>query len=81
MVADLDADGAAAVRRLVVEYFPVAVVNDLHGGNLYRVGREWWRSETRKGESVSAETIETQYVCLTAIGGLRYVSVHDTPFR
>ena len=64
------------------EDFPAVVVNDLNGDNLYRVGREWWRSETRKGESVSAETIETQYyVCLTAIGGLRYVSVHDTPFR
>ena len=65
----------------MAEDFPAVVVNDLNGDNLYRVGRGWWRSETRKGESVSAETIETQYVCLTAIGGLRYVSVHDTPFR
>ncbi len=37
VIADLDADG---VRRFVVEDFPVVVVNDLHGGNLYRVGRE-----------------------------------------
>lgn len=65
----------------MAEDFPAVVVNDLNGGNMYRVGREWWRSETRKGESMSAETIETQYVCLTAIEGLGYVSVHDTPFR
>ena len=44
----------------MAEDFPAVVVNDLNGDNLYRVGREWWRSETRKGESVSAETIETQ---------------------
>ena len=35
--------GAEAVRRLVVEDFPVVVVNDLHGGDLYRQGRERWR--------------------------------------
>ena len=35
--------GAEAVRRLVVEDFPVVVVNDLHGGDLYREGRERWR--------------------------------------
>ena len=35
--------GAEAVRRLVVEDFPVVVVNDLHGGDLYREGREHWR--------------------------------------
>ena len=35
--------GAEAVRRLVVENFPVVVVNDLHGGDLYREGREKWR--------------------------------------
>ncbi len=35
--------GAEAVRRLVVEDFSVVVVNDLHGGDLYRQGRERWR--------------------------------------
>lgn len=35
--------GAEAIRRLVVEEFPVVVVNDLHGGDLYREGRERWR--------------------------------------
>jgi fumarate hydratase subunit beta len=35
--------GAEAIRRLVVESFPVVVVNDLYGGDLYREGRERWR--------------------------------------
>lgn len=35
--------GTEAIRRLVVEDFPVVVVNDLHGGDLYREGRERWR--------------------------------------
>ncbi len=35
--------GAEAVRRLVVEEFPVVVINDLYGGDLYREGRERWR--------------------------------------
>jgi fumarate hydratase subunit beta len=35
--------GAEAVRRLVVEDFPVVVVNDLYGGDLYSEGRERWR--------------------------------------
>ena len=35
--------GAEAVRRLVVEDFPLVVVNDLHGGDLYVEGRERWR--------------------------------------
>jgi fumarate hydratase subunit beta len=35
--------GAEAVRRLVVEDFPVVVINDLRGGDLYREGRERWR--------------------------------------
>ncbi len=35
--------GAEAVRRLLVEDFPVVVVNDLYGGDLYREGRERWR--------------------------------------
>ena len=44
--------GAEAVRRLVVEDFPVMVVNDLHGGDLYREGRERWRRRARKGGSL-----------------------------
>jgi fumarate hydratase subunit beta len=35
--------GAEAVRRLVVEDFPVVVINDLRGGDLYVEGRERWR--------------------------------------
>ena len=35
--------GTEAVRCLLVEDFPVVVVNDLHGGDLYREGRERWR--------------------------------------
>lgn len=35
--------GAEAIRKLVVEDFPVVVVNDLHGGDLYLEGRERWR--------------------------------------
>ena len=38
--------GTEAVRRLIVEEFPVVVVNDLHGGDLYREGREHWRRVT-----------------------------------
>jgi fumarate hydratase subunit beta len=33
-----------AILRLVVEEFPVVVVNDLHGGDLYRECRERWRN-------------------------------------
>ena len=39
--------GAEAIRRLVVEDFPVIVVNDLHGGDLYLEGRERWRRGAR----------------------------------
>jgi fumarate hydratase subunit beta len=35
--------GAEAVRRLFVEEFPVVVVNDLYGGDLYKEARERWR--------------------------------------
>jgi fumarate hydratase subunit beta len=41
--------GAEAIRRLVVENFPVVVVNDLHGGDLYIEGRERWRREVGRG--------------------------------
>jgi fumarate hydratase subunit beta len=40
--------GAEAIRRLVVEDFPVVVVNDLYGGDLYTEGKEkWCRSDAR----------------------------------
>ena len=35
--------GAEAILRLIVEDFPVVVVNDLYGGDLYREGRQRWR--------------------------------------
>ena len=38
--------GPEAIRRLLVEDFPVVVVNDLHGGDLYREGRERWHQAT-----------------------------------
>jgi fumarate hydratase subunit beta len=31
--------GAEAVRRLEVEDFPVTVINDIHGGDLYEEGK------------------------------------------
>ncbi|HET7480334.1 MAG TPA: Fe-S-containing hydro-lyase [Rubrobacteraceae bacterium] len=40
--------GAEAIRRLVVEDFPVIVVNDLHGGDLYTEGRARWRRTARR---------------------------------
>ena len=40
--------GPEAVRRLIVEDFPVVVVNDLHGGDLYSEGRERWRRTPRR---------------------------------
>lgn len=39
--------GAEAIQSLVVEDFPVVVVNDVHGGDLYREGRERWRHPVR----------------------------------
>ena len=41
--------GAEAIRRLVVQDFPVVVVNDLHGGDLYIEGRERWRRAVGRG--------------------------------
>ena len=41
--------GAEAVRRLVVDDFPVVVVNDLYGGDLYREGWERWRRPVSRG--------------------------------
>jgi fumarate hydratase subunit beta len=42
--------GPEAILRLVVEEFPVVVLNDLHGGDLYREGRERWRRTAGGGE-------------------------------
>ena len=42
--------GPEAILRLVVEDFPVVVVNDLHGGDLYREGREHWRRGPASGD-------------------------------
>ena len=42
--------GTESVHRLFVEEFPVVVVNDLYGGDLYREGKERW-SGFRKGIS------------------------------
>jgi fumarate hydratase subunit beta len=39
--------GAEAIRRLVVEDFPLVVVNDLHNGDLYTEGKEKWRRSDR----------------------------------
>jgi fumarate hydratase subunit beta len=36
--------GTEAVRRLEVDEFPVVVVNDLHGGDLYDEGPRRWRT-------------------------------------
>lgn len=38
--------GAEAVHRLEVRDFPVLVVNDLHGGDLYDDGPAHWRTRT-----------------------------------
>ena len=37
--------GAEALLRLEVEDFPVVVVNDMYGGDLYEEGRKKWRIE------------------------------------
>ena len=38
--------GAEAIRRLEVEDFPVTVVNDTHGGDLYEEGKARYRLDT-----------------------------------
>ena len=35
--------GAEAIRRLEVEDFPVTVVNDIYGGDLYQEGKAKYR--------------------------------------
>jgi fumarate hydratase subunit beta len=42
--------GPEAILKLLVEEFPVVVVNDLHGGDLYREGRERWRRRPRSDD-------------------------------
>jgi fumarate hydratase subunit beta len=42
--------GPEAILRLVVEEFPVVVINDLHGGDLYREGRKRWRKRAVSSE-------------------------------
>jgi len=39
--------GPEAIYRLVVERFPVVVVNDIHGGDLYEEGQARYRREDR----------------------------------
>jgi fumarate hydratase subunit beta len=41
--------GPEAILRLVVEEFPLVVVNDLHGGDLYSEGRKRWRRSAAGG--------------------------------
>ncbi len=43
--------GTEAVMRLEVEDFPVVVVNDVHGADLYRVGVEQYQEADSEGES------------------------------
>ena len=38
--------GAEAIRRLEVEDFPVTVINDIYGGDLYQEGKTKYRIET-----------------------------------
>jgi fumarate hydratase subunit beta len=37
--------GPEAIRRIEVEDFPVTVVNDCHGGDLYEEGRKKWEKK------------------------------------
>jgi len=39
--------GAEALRRLEVADFPVAVVNDIYGGDLYEEGKAKYQVKTR----------------------------------
>jgi fumarate hydratase subunit beta len=38
--------GAEAIRRLEVENFPVTVINDIHGGDLYEQGKAKYQIKT-----------------------------------
>jgi fumarate hydratase subunit beta len=48
--ADLETE---AIRRLEVVDFPVMVVNDLTGGDLYEEGPQQWRRDRRSSRSTS----------------------------
>jgi len=37
--------GPEAVREIVVEDFPVVVVNDIYGNDLYEEGRKLWAKQ------------------------------------
>jgi fumarate hydratase subunit beta len=37
--------GPEAIRRLEVENFPVVVVNDVYGNDLYEMGRKEWEEK------------------------------------
>jgi fumarate hydratase subunit beta len=39
--------GAEALRRLEVENFPVTVINDIYGGDLYQEGRARYKIDWR----------------------------------
>jgi len=41
--------GAEAVLRLVVEDFPVLVINDIYGGDLYEQGKQEWSNKLSIG--------------------------------
>lgn len=43
--------GTEAIQRLEVEDFPVIVANDMHGGDLYRIGVERYREAEAEEES------------------------------
>jgi fumarate hydratase subunit beta len=42
---DLDTE---AIRRLEVADFPVTVINDIHGGDLYEEGKAKYQAKTRE---------------------------------
>jgi hypothetical protein len=83
VVVDLDAYETEAPRRLVIEDFPVLILNGLHGGNLYhRAPRSRpSRNPGRERLAMSVQTNETKYSCPTAIGRVGYVSGTDRSFR
>ena len=49
VVVDLDAYETKAPRRLVIEDFPVLILNGLHGGNLYHRAPARGPRETSEG--------------------------------
>ena len=41
--------GTEPIRRLIVEDFPVVLVNDLYSGDLYEEGRKEWQRSRERG--------------------------------